>query len=113
MAGFLKAIPEPASGFFVLFYIISFILIYFTVAFYILSSSLKSALILIANNLIKGDQKHDLKLKTLGEKILSIYWISKVGVCVKDENSLVLIPWKSYKTIEIIYALGKQNTKRK
>lgn len=110
---YLKTLSQPLSGFYALIYIFSFIFLYFTVAFYIISSSLRPAWIWIANSSMRGNQKSGLKLRLSKEQTFKINWISNVGICLEDKESLRMMPWKSLKSIEIIFEGEKQLQKRK
>lgn len=112
-AAYLQTLPEPLSGFYALIYVFSFIFLYFTISFYIVSSSFRPAMIWTANAFIRSKPNFNLKLKLSKDQQLLIDWISNVGIALEDKESLKIIPWKSLKSIEIIFVGGKQQIKRK
>jgi len=100
-ADFLKTLPQPLSGFYALMYVFSFTFLYFAIAFYAITSSLKPALIGMVNSLLKSKLNSEMKLKISNDRELSIEWINKTGICVIGNNSYRIIPWTSMKDIEI------------
>ena len=102
-AAYLKTLPEPLSGFYALIYVFSFIFLYFTVSFYIVSSSFRPALIWTTNAFIRNNSNFSLRLKLSKDQMLLIDWISNNGIGLEDKESLKIIPWKYMKSIEIIF----------
>lgn len=112
-AAYLQTLTQPLSGFYALIYVFSFIFLYFTVAFYIISSSLRPAWIWMANAFIGHNPNFGLKLRLSRDQTFLIDWISNVGICVEDKESLRMMPWKSLKSIEIISEGEKRLKKQK
>ena len=113
-ASYLQTVSEPTSGFYALIYVFSFIFLYFAVVFYIISSSLKPTLIWMANALLKSDTGFELKMRVQKKQELCIInWISREGICVKSKDCIILTPWKSLKSLEVIHGSGRSNKKPK
>ncbi len=113
-AVYIQTLPKDYQGEASLVYIFTFIFVYFGLAFYIISFSLKPALIWMINTSLNNEEKTEVNFKGTKDEFVQLQAISSLGLHLTfPDSSVGVMTWTSLRSMNIRKVSHKVKSRNK